>query len=502
MRTLLQGGWVIGYRDGHHCMDRNHQVVFEDDRILYVGPKFEGRVDATMDAAGKLVCPGFIDTHVHSGHRASHRLITDTGRPDYFGQPFLEVSVPREGTRIEGDLRYMRPDEQGLEEELAHHAVYTVAEMLRNGITTFVEYGSQLRVQEALAQQCARLGMRAYLGPGFCSGHWVGDANGRLKLALDEAAGTRGLQDSIAFAERMQAAGGGLVRGILVARELEAMSVDLLLRTRETADAMQLPMATHAAYNVLEFHHVVREHRMTPIELLDSVGMLRPTLNIGHGNFIADNPLLNYSGARDLKLMGAAGVSISHCPINLARRGRALDSWQKYRDAGVNIALGTDTYPRDMILNMRTASYHGKVMSHNYRAATAAEMLSAATLAGARSVGRDDLGRLAPGARADIIIIDLSGGDTLRYGPVRDPVKSLIECGIGDDVDTTIVAGQVRMQGGSIPGVNFAQLRARAQSAAERIWAGWQQSDPLGRDAETVSPWSFCPACRNDEDRQ
>ena len=94
MRTLLQGGWVIGYRDGHHCMDRNHQVVFEDDRILYVGPKFEGRVDATMDATGKLVCPGFIDTHVHSGHRASHRLITDTGRPDYFGQPFLEVSVP------------------------------------------------------------------------------------------------------------------------------------------------------------------------------------------------------------------------------------------------------------------------------------------------------------------------------------------------------------------------------------------------------------------------
>ena len=65
-------------------------------------------------------------------------------------------------------------------------------------------------------------------------------------------------------------------------------------------------MATHAAYSVLEFHDIVREHQMTPIELLDKIGMLRTTLNIGHGNLIADNSNLNYSGARDLELMGSA----------------------------------------------------------------------------------------------------------------------------------------------------------------------------------------------------
>ena len=79
-----------------------------------------------------------------------------------------------------------------------------------------------------------------------------------------------------------------------------------------------------------------------------------------------------------------------------------LDNWQRYSELGINIALGSDTYPRDMILNMRTASYHGKVMSHNYKAATAADVFTAATLGGARSLGRDDLGRLVPGARADI----------------------------------------------------------------------------------------------------
>lgn len=57
------------YHDGHHCTDRNHQVVFEDDPILHVGPKVEGRVDATIEVADTLVCPGLIDTHVHSGLR-------------------------------------------------------------------------------------------------------------------------------------------------------------------------------------------------------------------------------------------------------------------------------------------------------------------------------------------------------------------------------------------------------------------------------------------------
>ena len=64
---------------------------------VFIGERFEGPVDHEIDAGDKPVAPGFIDTHVHSGHRASHRLISDIGRGDYFGQPFLEISVAREG---------------------------------------------------------------------------------------------------------------------------------------------------------------------------------------------------------------------------------------------------------------------------------------------------------------------------------------------------------------------------------------------------------------------
>jgi len=115
----------------------------------------------------------------------------------------------------------------------------------------------------------------------------------------------------------------------------------------------------------------------------------------------------------------------------------------------------------------------------------------AATLGGAISVGREDIGRLAPRALADIIVIDLSGRNTLRYGPVRDPVKSLVECGVGDDVDTVIVDGKVVMEGGVIPGVDFAALRGQAQAAAEQIWATLADWDPLGRSHEQACPWSY-----------
>lgn len=491
MRTMIKAQWIVANDGKQHTLLRDGVVVYEDRRIIHVGRTFDGPVDKTIDAGQKLVCPGFIDTHVHSGHRASHRLVTDSGRPLYFGQPFLEISVPKEGKTVSGDPRYLKPGDAELNASLELNALFTVAELLRNGVTTFVEFGSQVSVQMALKEQVQRLGTRAYLGPGYDCGRWVGDEKGRLKRIRDDEGGLRGLRMAVEFIEKHNGEHGDRVRGLLVPREVETSSVELLKQTLRYADELKVPMATHAAYSVLEFHDVVREHLMTPIELLNEIGMLRQTLNIGHGNLIADNPNLNYSGARDLELMGHHHCSISHCPINLARRARALDNWKRYRDAGVNISIGSDTYPRDMMMNMRAASLMGKIMGHDYYKAPAGQVFEAATLGGARSLGREDLGRLAPGALADIVIVDFSGKNSLRYGPIMDPIKSLVDCGVGDDVDTVIVNGQICMEGGVIPGLDFAKLRDDSQRSGDHVWSTVQDWDPCGRTAEQVSPWSF-----------
>jgi cytosine/adenosine deaminase-related metal-dependent hydrolase len=196
--------WLVAHDGSGHTLWKDGQLVWEGDRVIHAGPVFEGRVDVEMDATGKLVIPGFIDTHVHSGHRASHRLISDVGRPVYFGQPFLEISVAREGTRVGGDPRYVRPDDNSMAIDLKMNARFTVAELLRNGITTFVEFGSQLRVQQALLAEVEELGIRAYLGPGFDSGRWIGGAGGKLVKVDDAAAGEREFALALDFIEHAE----------------------------------------------------------------------------------------------------------------------------------------------------------------------------------------------------------------------------------------------------------------------------------------------------------
>lgn len=505
MLTVIRGGWVVGFQGDSHVLIENGVVAIEGNRIVHVGPGpanpghaspgnvgpgFTGTPDVEIDASGKLVSPGFIDTHVHAGHRASHKLITDVGRPDYYGQPFLEISVPREGTAVIGEPRYLGPRD-AYPTDVAGPAEFTLVELLRNGITTFVEFGSSIPVQTALMTAAEKYGNRIYLGPGYDCGRWVADDQGRLKRLVDDEAGRVGLQAAIDFILRHRGTQDGRIQGLLLPRELETINAEILRKTLEAAEKYDLPVGTHAAYSVLEFHDIVRSHLKTPIEVLADAGALSPTFNIGHGNYIADTPWLNYPASRDLALMGAAGVTVSHCSTNLSRRGRSLYSWDRYKKAGVNLTLGSDTYPRDMIMNMRMASYMGKLQDRSFAVASAADVFTAATLAGARSLGRTDIGRLSAGALADVIVIDLSGRDTLRHGVVRDPIKALVECGVGDDVETVIVDGIVRVRDRQVLGCDLKSLRERMQAAAQNVWDNWHTSDPQHRTADEMSPWSF-----------
>src|SRR5205823_1194128 len=126
-------------------------------------------------------------------------------------------------------------------------------------------------------------------------------------------------------------------------------------------------------------------------------------------------------------------------PYKYAKMGIMLESFERYRRLGINIALGTDTFPQDLISEMRLAGLMCRFAEGSFRVGKARDVFDAATLGGARALGRDDLGRLAPGAAADIVIVDLRGA---HFGAVRDPIKSLMECGSASDIDTIVVDGR------------------------------------------------------------
>jgi cytosine/adenosine deaminase-related metal-dependent hydrolase len=189
-----------------------------------------------------------------------------------------------------------------------------------------------------------------------------------------------------------------------------------------------------------------------------------------------------------LKILAESGATVGHCPHKCAKMAFAMESFDQYRAAGVRIGLGTDTYPLDIVSEMRYASLISRLVDRNASGARAGDVFNAATIGGATALGRDDLGRLAPGAKADVIIINLR---TTRYGPARDPINALVEYGSGADVETVIVDGDVVVENGRSTRINDDELFTQAEAGATRAWNNWATRDWNSRTVEQIVPPAF-----------
>ena len=476
MKTLIHGGDVVAHAAGGHRLLRNGALVFEDDRVTFVGRAFAGPVDRRIDAAGKLVIPGLVNIHCHADVEAGGRLIADVGRRDYFHTGFLNYYGARQGAKSLGPRQ--DPNVGGR---------FAMAEMLRNGCTTVVDIGV---AAESHARIAGELGLRAYVSPAYKSAEYVVDAAGRLSYEEHEAEGVAGLERAKEFIRKHAGAHDGRIQGMLFPYQVDTCSPALLRATRKTADELGVGIEIHAGQNLLEFHEILRRHTMTPVEYLADTGLLGPDAIVGHCIISTAHHLAALPAGRDLEILAQTGASVAHCPLVFARRGNALESFAKYRRAGINVGLGTDTYPRDLISEMRWASNLCKIVERDFTVATAADVFSAVTLGGARALRRDDLGRLAPGAKADIVLIDMR---SFRMGPYRDPIKALVQCGTADDVDRVIVDGKTVVEDGHVVGLDEAALLAQAQAEADRLWSTVPEWHWQSLTADQLSPQSFPP---------
>jgi cytosine/adenosine deaminase-related metal-dependent hydrolase len=180
MRTLIHGGDVVAYHAGGHRLVRGGSLVYENDRVVFVGRTYAGPADRRIDAAGKLVIPGLVNLHCHATTEASGRLIADVGRRDFFHTGFLNYQSAPPG---------IAP--LGARENLEIGNRFALVELLKNGCTTIVELGA---VDEQTVAFAGRIGIRAYLSPGYRSASYRIGPAGQLTYEWDEDAGWRGLE--------------------------------------------------------------------------------------------------------------------------------------------------------------------------------------------------------------------------------------------------------------------------------------------------------------------
>ena len=470
-RTAIRAGWVIAFDGRGHRLLRDGVVVVEGDRIVHVGPRFEGVADETVDARDRVLTPGLISTHAHIGGSPLDRsFIEDRGTPQFFYSGLFEMLPVRGGAQ---------------DEEAGRACVdFSMAELLRGGCTTVMEIGG---LGEYVVERAAHYGLRVYMGLAFRSGRWLTRDGKRVEWGWDAAAGRKGLERAVEFHKRWDGAHGDLVRCFFAPAQIDTCTPELLREAKRWADETRRPYQVHASQSVVEFYEMLGRHGTTPIAWMRDLGILGPNVILGHAIIVGGSSWTNYP-AGDIRIMGDAGCSVAHAVWVFARRGVAMESFARYKTAGVNMSLGTDTNPQSVIDAMRWAAVVSKTMERNTQATTAADAFDAATLGGARALGRDDLGRIAPGARADLV---LWRGASWNMTPLRDPVKNIVYNATSEDVDRVWVDGRLVVDGGRVLAADEAKILAALQAGGERMWPRMSRFDWAGRGADELSPQTY-----------
>ncbi len=469
--TLYRARYVLAFVDGSHRLLRDGEVAVQGEVIEHVGKRgsFPRDADLVVDLGHSLIAPGLVNVHCHTpGAPFGKSVFEDAGSPGFFMTGLYDYGhIP-----------------QATEEEGRTVVQYSLIELLKSGCTTVAEVGGARHMD--LFEE---VGIRACLIPSYRAAQWTTTNGSKLNYDWDEQAGFEGLRRNVDWIEKLGTGDGdGLMWSALGPAQVDTCGVDLLKETRRAADALGCRIHIHGAQSHVEVPEMMARTGMSSLQFLESVGLLGPDMILGHGIFTSAHPDANLGFTRDFELLGEYGVNLAHCPWVFGRRGTLLHSFRRCLDQGINVGIGTDCCPQDMVTEMRWAAILGKTADNNPLAVTAGDAFHAATAGGADVLGREDIGRLRPGGKADMIFVDC---DAFGMVPVRDPIKALVYSAGSVAIDGVMVAGRMLVEDGQVLGLDEKKVASEMQRIGEKMWETAPERDRVGRTVDEMSPPSF-----------
>lgn len=383
----------------------------------------------TIDATGKVVMPGLINTHTHAAMVMFRGLGNDLNLMDWLQKyifPAEAKTVSPEFVRVGTRLALL--------------------EMIQSGTTTFAD---MYYFEEEVAKVTKAAGMRGVLGQTVIE-FPVADA----KTPAEALARTE------AFARQFDH--DELITPSIAPHSVYTLDAKTLTAVSELAKRLMIPIQIHLAETQAESGLSQERHHMRPVAILESLNFWAPTTLAAHGVWINDD---------EIALLKRRGVGVSNNPESNMKLSSGTAPVIKYRKAGVNVGIGTDgaasNNDLDMFEAMRQAAFQQKLVSMDPTAISAAEALEMATLGGARALGRGQhLGSLEPGKLADLIIVGMSKA---RQQPLFEPMSQVVYASRGDDVETTIVNGKVLMRDRKVLTMDEAAVLRDARVAADLV---------------------------------
>ncbi|MDR3100750.1 MAG: 8-oxoguanine deaminase [Paraburkholderia sp.] len=443
---LVKNADMLVTMDGARREIRGGGLYVEHNRIVAVGTAGElpETADEVLDMRGHLVLPGLVNTHHHM-YQSLTRAVPAAQDAELFGW-----------------LTNLYKVWANLTPEMIEVSTLTaMAELLLSGCTTSSDHlyiypnGSGLDDSIRAAQQ---IGMRFHAARGSMS---VGQKDGGLPPDSVVENEDAILADTQRLIETYHDEGRyAMLRMVVAPCSPFSVSRDLMRESATLARHYGVSMHTHLAENVNDIAYSREKFGMTPAEYAEDLGW------VGHDVWHAHCVQLDEHG---IGLFGRTGTGVAHCPCSNMRLASGIAPVKKMRLAGVPVGLGVDGSASNdgaqMVAEARQAMLLARV-GFGPDAMTAREALEIATLGGARVLGRDDIGALAPGMAADFIAFDLR--QPLFAGALHDPVAALVFCA-PSQVALSVINGRVVVKEGVLQTVELAPVIERHNRLAGQL---------------------------------
>ena len=447
---LIQHAELIVAMDDHDTQWTNGGIYVVDHEIRQIGQtdQLPQNADQTFNAKGMMILPGLVNTHHH------------------FYQTLTRNLPAAQNTNLFHWLRTHYPIWAGLTPEAIFISTkIALAELLLSGCTTSSDHtymwphGARLDDQIHAATE---MGARFHAARGSMS---VGESKGGLppdEVVEEEDAI---LKDSQRVIESYHDASRyAMLRIVLAPCSPFSVSPSLMRQSVALARSYGVHSHTHLAETLDEATYCTATFGRTPVELAEDLGWVGP--DVWHAHMV-------HPGTDEIRRLGQTRTGIAHCPSSNMRLASGIAPIRSLWEAGARLGLGVDGSASNDSSHLLSEARQALLLQRvtgNPAALTAREALWLATRGGAATLGRDDIGYLAPGMAADFIGYRLDTLD-LAGGAVHDPLAALVFCQ-PPRVDLSVINGRVRVQQQQLLDVDLPVLIERHNAIARALARG------------------------------
>jgi len=426
---IIKNGTILTM-DSKNSILENGFLAIRGDSISHIGtgdmPSI--KADKIIDAKGGLVLPGLVNGHTHAAMTLFRGLADDL--------PLMQWLE-----------NYIFPAERNMDAEFVYTGTQlALAEMILSGTTTFCD---MYLFEEEVAKAAKKAGVRCLAGEvlyNFPSPNYGSVENG---LEYTESLIQKWRDDPI-------------VSIAVEPHSLFTCSPELLMASNELALKHRVPLIIHVAETLNEVSEIKRKYAKTPIEHLDSLGLLGAHL-------IADHCV--HLGQSEITKMAEHGVKVVHNPESNMKLASGIAPIPELIKQGVTVGLGTDGCASnnnlDLFSEMDTAAKLHKVHAMDPTAVDAVTVLRMATIEGARALGLQDItGSLEIGKKADVIVIDTHKP---HLTPMYNATSHLVYAASGNDVTHSVINGKLVMEDRKLLTLDLDEVIAHSREKSVQV---------------------------------